>query len=151
MTALSFLFEGSRLIAYVYLASASSNFALLINSFPYSFSCSQRLAVFRASLHFLWSGSRRMPSVKNFLARLLSPPYSSMIPFRYQKSGDCCYSPMRVLLRRVRASVVSPVLARHSTLYSFSFSLSGILWTRWLMQERASAKSDFSTAARYRS
>jgi hypothetical protein len=92
-----------------------------------------------------------MPSVKNFLALLLSPPYSSMMPFRYQKSGDCCYSPIRVLLRRVRASVVSPVLARHSTLASLSLSLSGTLWTRWLMQERASVKSDFSAAARYRS
>lgn len=148
MTELSFLFAGSKLIASVYFYSASSYFWFLMNSFPYSFSCSHFLALLRASLHFWLSGSSLIPSTKNFFALALSPPYNSMIPFKYQKSGFELLA-RGIVFIKVRAEMVSPVFAKASTLKSLRWSLFWIFSTRYFIHERASGKSSDSRACLY--
>lgn len=129
ITEFNFLLAGSRLIASVYFPQASSNFCYFINSFPSSFNCSHFLALFRASLHLLLSGSNLIPYVKSFLALALSPSYSSIIPFRYQKSGLELLA-KGIVLMSVCASIVWPVLAKVYTLNICKFWLLGILCTK---------------------
>lgn len=77
----------------------------------------------------LLSGSSLIPSIKNFLALPLYPPYNSIIPFKYQKSG-LPLSAWGIVFSNDKADAVSPVFARHYTLYIFKLLLRGTLFTK---------------------
>lgn len=82
MTEFSFLLNGSKFKASVYLDYAYANLLDLISSFPSYFNFSHFFALFKHYLHLEWSGSSCSPSEKCFLAFALSPEYNSIIPLR---------------------------------------------------------------------
>lgn len=104
------MLAGSKLIASVYFSQASSYFCYFMSSFPSYFKASHFLALFNASLHLLLSGSNLIPYVKSFFALALSPSYSSIIPFKYQKSGLLLLA-RGIVLMSCWASTVCPALA----------------------------------------